>query len=281
MQQRDLEMVAGWVEWGRGQRSLLTTRTGVQEFVSYGSGDPIILLHGLCGGPDLVEPLARELARTNRVIVPQLRGEDWAFCVRPFSLGDLVADVAALIEALRLERPALMGVSFGAAVALEFAIQHPSRVCELIVQGAAARFRSGVFVDVAKAVLGRLPLDERSPVVSRFFRVLCGRKKPPRDQFQSILENCWATDQIVMSQRLTMLDGFDVTGRVGALQVPATVIVGSEDVLIGAADAEALANEFPDGDCLVLDGAGHLAFVTHAPAIARAVTERVGVSAAA
>jgi pimeloyl-ACP methyl ester carboxylesterase len=274
-------MVAGWVEWEKGQRSLLTTRTGVQEFVAYGSGDPIILLHGLCGGPDLVAPLARDLARSRRVIVPQLRGEEWAFCVRPYSLADLVADVGALIEALRLERPALMGVSFGAALALEFAIQNPNRISELIVQGAAGRFRSSVFVDVAKAVLGRLPLDERSPVVSRFFRVLCGRKKPPKDLFHSILEDCWSTDQIVMAQRLTMLDGYDVTGRVGDVSVPTTVAIGSEDALIGAADAEALANEFPDADCLVLEGAGHLAFVTHAAAIAEAVTERHAVSAAA
>jgi len=274
-------MVAGWVEWDKGQRSLLSTRTGVQEFVTYGSGDPIILLHGLCGGPDLVAPLAKELSATRRVIVPQLRGEEWAFCVRPYSLNDLVADVAALMEALRLERPALMGVSFGAAVALEFVVQNPNRISEFVVQGAAVRFRSSVFVDVAKAVLGRLPLDERSPVVSRFFRVLCGRKKPSKEQFHSILENCWSTDQIVMAQRLAMLDGFDVTGRVGDISVPTTVVIGSEDVLIGAADAEALANEFPNGDCLVLEGGGHLAFVTHAAAIAEAVAERSAISAAA
>jgi pimeloyl-ACP methyl ester carboxylesterase len=274
-------MVAGWIEWDKGQRSLLSTRTGVQEFVTYGQGDPILLLHGLCGGPDLVQNLATELAKHRRVIVPQLRGEEWSFCVRPFSLADLVADVNALMEALCLERPALMGVSFGAAVALEVAIANPNRISELIVQGAAGRFRSGVFVDVAKAVLGRLPLDETNPIVSRFFRVLCGRKKPPKEQFHAILETCWSTDQIVMAQRLAMLDGYDVTGRVGDVNVPSTVIIGSEDVLIGAADAEALANEFSDGDCQVLEGAGHLACVTHASAIADAVFERAPVGAAA
>jgi len=274
-------MVAGWIEWDKGQRSLHSTRTGVQEVVTFGEGDPVVLLHGLCGGPDLVLPLALELAKHRRVIVPQLRGEEWSFCVRPFTLANLVADVAALMEALRLERPALMGVSFGAAVALEFVIANPNRISELVVQGAAGRFRSSVFVDVAKAVLGRLPLDETSPVVSRFFRVLCGRKKPPKDQFHAILENCWSTDQIVMAQRLAMLDGYDVTGRVGDIDVPATVIIGSEDVLIGAGDAEALANEFPDGDCQVLEGAGHLACVTHTEAIVQAILERAPIAAAA
>src|SRR5215204_4975269 len=88
-QQKESRMVAGWVEWDKGQRSLLSTRTGVQEFVTYGSGDPIILLHGLCGGPELVAPLAQQLSANRRVIVPQLRGEEWAFCVRPYSLADL------------------------------------------------------------------------------------------------------------------------------------------------------------------------------------------------
>jgi pimeloyl-ACP methyl ester carboxylesterase len=84
-----------------------------------------------------------------------------------------------------------------------------------------------------------------------------------------------------MAQRLAMLDGYDVTGRVGAIEVPASVIIGSEDVLIGAGDAEALANEFPDGDCQVLEGAGHLACVTHAGGIARAALDRAPLSAAA
>jgi pimeloyl-ACP methyl ester carboxylesterase len=267
-------MVAGWIGWGKGQRSVLSTRTGIQEVVSLGSGEPLVLLHGLCGGQNLVLPLAEELAKTRRVIVPQLRGEEWSFCVRTYSLSDLAADVGSLFEALRLEKPALMGVSFGAAVALEFASHHPHCISELIIQGGAGRFRAGVFVDVAKAVLGRLPLDETSPVVSRFFRVLCGRRKPPKEQFQAILEHCWSTDQIVMSQRLAMLEGYDVSGRVGSIDCPASVLIGSEDVLIGAADAEALTNEFRDGDCQVLDGAGHLAFVTHAAAIAEAALHR-------
>jgi pimeloyl-ACP methyl ester carboxylesterase len=274
-------MVAGWVEWEKGRRSQVSTGAGIQEIISLGEGEPIVLLHGLCGGQQLVLPLAEQLARHRRVIVPQLRGENWSFCVQSHSLADLAGDVGALIESLRLERPALMGVSFGAAVALEFAVKTPHRISELIVQGAAAKFRTGVFVEVAKAVLGRLPLQESSPVVGRFFRVLCGRKKPPKEIFQSVLEQCWSTDQIVMSQRLAMLENYDVFGRVGCIEAPATVLIGSEDVLVGAGDAEALANEFPEGDCHVLDGAGHLAFVTHAAQIAEAVAGRSVLSAAA
>jgi len=180
-----------------------------------------------------------------------------------------------------LEKPALMGVSFGAAVALEFAVNAPQRISSLTVQGTAAKFRPGVFVEVAKAVLGRLPLEESSPVVSRFFRVLCGRKKPSKDVFQSILEQCWSTDQIVMAQRLAMLEAYDVAGRVRVVDAPASVLIGSEDVLIGAGDAELLANEFADGDCQVLDGAGHLAFVTHAAQIAESVAGRNAVTSAA
>ena len=73
-----------------------------------------MLVPGLAGGFDLLGPLARLLARDFQVISYQLRGEDDYFALRRrFDLPDLVEDLSEFLDWFGLERPAVMGVSFG------------------------------------------------------------------------------------------------------------------------------------------------------------------------
>src|SRR5579883_1892678 len=107
------------------------------DYREWGEGPPLVLIPGLAGGFELLGPLARMLARDFRVISYQLRGEDDCFALRRrFDLDDLVADLAEFLDFQRLERPAVMGVSFGGVLALQFAARRPSRLDRLIVQGA-------------------------------------------------------------------------------------------------------------------------------------------------
>src|SRR3954469_16062072 len=90
------------------------------DVVEMGQGEPIVLVPGLAGGWKLLMPLARRLARRNRVILPGLRGDlfplgaSWACDV-----GDYAGDLAEVVAQLGLERPVVLGVSFGGAIALE------------------------------------------------------------------------------------------------------------------------------------------------------------------
>ncbi len=81
-----------------------------------------------------------------------LRSEGRSFPLRPVAVCHSTAisgtsagmrtTLPPLIEQLGLECPAVFGVSFGGAIALELAVEHPSRLGALIVQGADSRFRS-------------------------------------------------------------------------------------------------------------------------------------------
>ncbi len=89
-----------------------------------------MLVPALAGGFELLGPLARLLARDFQVISYQLRGEDDCFSLRRrFDLSDLVDDLTEFLDLLGLERPALMGVSFGGVLALELAARHRTGSC--------------------------------------------------------------------------------------------------------------------------------------------------------
>src|SRR6266404_4451345 len=129
------------------------------DYRIWGEGEPIVLVPGLAGGMGLLGPLARLLARSHKVICYQLRGEDNCFAIRrPFNLNDLVFDLREFLDTLGVETPALFGVSFGGAIALEFAARYPGRIGNLIVQGAGSRFLPGMLQQITGTVLNRFPL---------------------------------------------------------------------------------------------------------------------------
>src|SRR5262245_47379877 len=99
----------------------------------------------MAGGYELLGPLAKLLARDFRVISYQMRGEDNCFALRqPFGMRDLVNDLREFVDWMCLERPTVLGVSFGGLVALEYAARFPRALDSLIVQGVGARFEKGL-----------------------------------------------------------------------------------------------------------------------------------------
>src|SRR5262249_62112367 len=109
------------------------------------------------------------LAEHFRVTTLQLRGEDDCFPLRRgFGLNDLVLGLAEFLDVHYLERPAVFGVSFGGALALEFAARYSHRLSALAVQGAGALFERSLLQQVAGTVLSRYPLPSNSPFVNQF-----------------------------------------------------------------------------------------------------------------
>src|SRR5206468_6627129 len=112
-----------------------------------------------------------------------------------FGLPELVDDLAELIEWLGLERPAVMGVSFGGILALELAARYPAKLRKLIVQGVGSHFERGFLQQVAGSVLSCFPLPSDSPFVNQFFNLLFGGRKRPGSLFDFVTRQCWQTDQ--------------------------------------------------------------------------------------
>jgi pimeloyl-ACP methyl ester carboxylesterase len=95
-----------------------------------GAGPTVLFLHGLDG--PRADPLVLELARTNRVVVPEFPG----FGRTPLPGWLMGIDDAALfgldlVAALGVERPHLAGHSIGGWIAVEMAVRHPTPFASL------------------------------------------------------------------------------------------------------------------------------------------------------
>jgi pimeloyl-ACP methyl ester carboxylesterase len=235
----------------------------------WGEGPPLVLIPGLAGGFELLGPLARILAENHRVISYQLRGEDDCFTLRRrFGLQDLVTDLAEFLDWHCLESPAILGVSFGGVLGLEFAARFPHRLSALAVQGAGARFETGMLQRVASVVLSRYPLPPDNPFVNQFFNLLFGRPQKPGPLFDFVTRQCWQTDQSVMAHRFHLVEHLDMTNRLGRIRIPALLIAGDRDLLVSQMSLDDLCRGIPRTKRVRLDGCGHLAFVTHPERVA-------------
>jgi 3-oxoadipate enol-lactonase len=244
------------------------------ELVELGRGEPIVLVPGLAGGWKLLTPLARQLARTNRVYLCGYRDESDPLSSRSArEIGDYARDLSALIGELGLERPTVFGVSFGGAVALEFAVEEPHRLGRLILSGVEARFRTTMASKVVRRVLERFPLPEDNAFVNQFFNLLHGGKPGPGLTPRFLVERCWETDQGTMGRRLAMLEDFDVSDRLWRLEAPTLVLAGTRDVVVPPARQEALARSIHGARFERLETAGHVGFLTHSGDVARHVSQ--------
>jgi len=273
---RGVKVSVGWLaasgaefSAGEGRMGCAHLRHYSATFKEWGAGPPLLLVPGLAGGFELLGPLARLLARHFRVISYQLRGEDDPFALRQhFGLDELVDDLGEFVDWLGLERPTLMGVSFGGILALEFAARHPGRLRNLIVQGAGSRFERGLLQRVAGWVLSCFPLPSDNAFVNQFFNLLFGGRQRPGPLFEFVTRQCWQTDQSVMAHRFHLAERFDLDDRLARIRVPSLLLAGERDLLVSPESLETLHKGIAHARLVSLKGAGHLAFATQPRRIA-------------
>ncbi len=125
-QEREAALVAG--------SRVVETRLGAVEYVDEGDGPAVLVLHGAPGGFDQGRLFGSALrAEGFRVIAPSRPG----YLRTPLESGLLIADQAelmdALLEELGIESVAVLGVSVGASVALDFARASPNKTVAVVV----------------------------------------------------------------------------------------------------------------------------------------------------
>ena len=109
-------------------------------FETHGAGRPMILLHGGLASGEMFGPILPTLADHHQVIAVDLQGHGRTADIdRPIELGLLADDIAALIDHLGLDRPDVVGYSFGGGVAFHTAVKYPAKVRKLVMAAANIR----------------------------------------------------------------------------------------------------------------------------------------------
>lgn len=105
-------------------------------YVDEGSGEVLLLLHGMAGSSQTWRSVIKPLSRRFRVIAPDLPGHGESTKQRSdYSLGAFAVLLRDLLDELGVTRATIIGHSLGGGVAMQFLYQHPDYAQRLILIG--------------------------------------------------------------------------------------------------------------------------------------------------
>lgn len=218
-----------------------------------GSGPPVVLLNGGMMTYPSWEAIAARLRVRYGVLRFDFRGQllspaDGSNAI-PGDLAGHAADLAELLDRVAWPSAHLVGASFGAEVALEFAASRPERVRSLVAITAMDRetpeFRRGS--DEMRALLARRAADGDASgfydllvegVYSRSYRQAEAATLEARRAQTGLLPEAWFAG---VDRLLAALEGFDLTARLGRIRCPALALVAADDRIMDGERARALA----------------------------------------
>src|SRR4030095_305007 len=139
----------------------------------YGAGDPIVLLHGAYLTINSTwSELISVLSQTRKVMALEVDGHGHTpLSQRPMSYQTLASDVAAVLKHLKIDSADILGFSYGGAVAIQFAIQHPAMTKKMIIT--LSTYKSEGWLNIMYSMLAGIKPDafDNTPIKSEYIKV--------------------------------------------------------------------------------------------------------------
>ena len=211
-------------------------------------------------------PLFRELARDHMFVRYDERGNglsDWD--VGEISFESWVSDLETVVDALELERFALLGISQGASVSIEYAVRHPERVSQLILFGgyAAGWRRNGASAEIVREREAIITLTETgwgqdNPAYRHLFSAgfMPSAAAETLDWFDEFQRR--TTSPANAARFLEAFGTIDVRHRLAEVSVPTLVLHSLGDQRCPVALGREIAAEIPGAEFVGLESDGHL-----------------------
>jgi pimeloyl-[acyl-carrier protein] methyl ester esterase len=249
----------------------LAAESGTLHHEDAGTGAPVVLVHGWSLSSAVFADELAQLARERRAIAPDLRGHGRSSApARPFGLADLARDLAALFEALRLERAVLLGWSLGAQVALAAAPLVRPRLAGLVLVAGTPRFTeaegwpNGLPARAVEGLAARVRRDAPR-AVARFFEGMFAEgelDEAGRARAEAARVAVPPADPAALLCGLDVLAREDLRPALPALDLPVLLVHGERDAVCPPAASRALAAAIPGARLAIVPGAGHAPFLS-------------------
>jgi pimeloyl-ACP methyl ester carboxylesterase len=274
-----------------GSEHTVTTDDGAELAVHVAGpedGPPVVLVHCWTGDRGLWGAVARRLVETgHRVALYDQRGHGASTMGSDrASIERIGADLRHVLEDLDLTGAVLAGHSMGGMAVQALAVHHPDVVAEraagvVLVATASRVLARPIPPAVARVLMRGGPVDRRPgsrgglaairPVVGRAPRL--AHVVATRDAFER-------TDAAVRAGFLVAMSHMDLRDGLADIDLPVTVLVGTQDRLTPPRLARRLAASIPGADLAVLPGAGHMLPLEEPDRVAEAIVAmRAGVAA--
>jgi pimeloyl-ACP methyl ester carboxylesterase len=188
-------------------------------YAVYGTGEPLLLLHGGLGQIEMFGPNLTQLAQSRQVIGVDLQGHGRTpLGDRALSLVDMGNDMAGVLKKLGYDKVDVLGYSMGGGVAFQFAVRHPEMVRRLVLVSTPYS-QDGFYPEMLpqQAALGAAMAEQmkETPMYKSYVAIA-----PHPEEFPKLLDQMGAY----------MRKPYDWSADVKKLTMPVMLIYGDSDM---------------------------------------------------
>jgi len=213
-------------------------------YEEYGTGTPLVLLHGFGGCSQNWHPFTAALAERHRLIVVDLRGHGHS--TNPenrFTHREAASDVLLLLEALGISRFSAMGMSSGGMTLLHMATSQPARIDSMVLISATSHFP-----DQARVIMRRASFATMPPQVQAMYR---GCAKRGDEQIRQLIGQFNALHK--------NYDDMDFTAQtLSGITARTLVVHGDRDQFFPVEIPVAIYRSIPNAALWIIPGGGHV-----------------------
>lgn len=210
-------------------------------------------------------PLLQRLAESHRLVRYDSRGNGLSDRdADNISLAGFVLDLEAVVDALKLEPFAMLGISQGAAIAIAYAVRHPEMVTKLVIHGGYALGRnmrgSADEIEKAQTFLSMMKHgwgDEKSAFMRAFTSVFIPSGTSEQIKWLADLQRITTTPDNATRIR-NACDDIDIKELLSKIQVPTLVLHCRHDNVAPLEQGRLLAASIPNARFVTLESDNHV-----------------------
>lgn len=269
--------------------------SGLDASAHFRQKPTMIILHG---GPGFdhtyLRPWLDPVGDAAQLVYVDLRG-----CGRSrrhsheyYQLGIMADDIVQLCQALDIERPVVLGQSFGGFVALSIAHRYPAFLSGMILFDTAPSWTGGYDLDTLERIVGgergkelrEIAYRESSGLateaeIKRFeqeIMPLYWHQGFKREYIDELYGNPLVNMDIAMYMMGTLSKEYDLCPHLPEISVPALILQGRYDWVTPMSGAQAMAYGLPNARLHILEDSGHMGFIEQPEEVVSTIKDWIG-----
>ncbi len=255
------------------EKNTIITNGIATYYEIHGSGQPLILIHGISLDHNMWQPQISYFSNKYAVITYDIRGHGQSEgCDGDYSLEMLAEDLNVLLGNLNIAEPIVCGLSMGGMIAQMFAARYPDQLNALIiadsavVRGLTAQERLITLLfpkSIAKFTIHTF----KQQFVNLFFGLFRGMNPEIRAYFRNAVLK-FKEEELL--KYLNCFYDFDLTAEIPKISVPTLIIVGEKEKM-GFPQAEKMHELIKRSTIVKIPDAVHLSNLENHEAFNRAI----------
>ena len=222
-------------------------------YQEFGTGEPLVFLHGGMGTSQMCRPVTEVLAKHFRVLSPDSRGHGRTKnTVSELSYQLMADDIAAFISAKNIDSPFVCGWSDGGQIAIELGIRYPGLARAFVISGAWKEFSEGYLQGLSNIGFeapGRIDLNKmqevRPEALEKWQMIHSSQGSEYWKDLLSAISGLWLTPVVYENEDFNRIID------------PALILLGDRDTVAPVEQVVELYRLIPNSELAIVPNADH------------------------